>query len=214
MGAPLSTAASRPLDYDSAQKPSDYDVLFPAVSFLLPRPRWGMRLLDVGCGNGFWAQQFAELGYTVVGIDPSESGIRLARQTVPAARFEVLSAAENLCEQLGERPFDVVVSLEVIEHLYSPLAWARGCYAALKPDGILICSTPHHGYFKNLAISLAGGWDRHFSPTWEGGHIKFWSRKTLTRLLIGAGFRREKLRFRGAGRVPLLWKSIVARATK
>ena len=79
--------------------------------------------------------------------------------------------------------------------------------AVLSPGGFLIVSTPYHGYAKNLALAVAGRWDRHHDVDRVGGHIKFWSQATLTRLLRDNGF--EVLAFRGVGRVPYLWKSMV-----
>ena len=83
---------------------------------------------------------------------------------------------------------------------------------ALKPGGSLICSTPYHGYVKNLLLSLAGKWDTHADPLWDGGHIKLWSRKSLGRLLSEAGF--EDLSFKGVGRLPWLWMTMVMKAKK
>jgi hypothetical protein len=54
--------------------------------------------------------------------------------------------------------------------------------------------------------------DNHYSALWDGGHIKFWSRSTLTTLLQEHGFR--VIRFEGAGRVPLLWKSMIVTAQR
>lgn len=198
-----------PLHYDSATEPFDYHYLWRAVQSLLPAPQREKRILDVGCGNGFWANQFAKLGYDVVGIDPSETGIEQARKAYPGIRFEVMGIGADTCRQLGVDPFDIVVSLEVVEHLYLPRQWAAGCRSAIRPQGRLICSTPYHGYLKNLAVSLANRWDRHFSPLWDGGHIKFWSRATLTELLVGAGFQRNEIVFRGAGRFPWMWMAMV-----
>jgi hypothetical protein len=59
---------------------------------------------------------------------------------------------------------------------------------------------------------LLGKWDTHANPLWEGGHIKLWSKRTLGRLLTEAGF--GNLEFRGAGRIPGLWMTMIARATK
>lgn len=177
--------------------------VFDAAGILKP----GTRVLDVGCGNGFTCGQFLARGCKVVGIDLSESGIAQARKSHPGARFEVLPADEHILERLGEEPFDLVVSTEVVEHLYDPRAYARGCYAATKPGGRFICTTPYHGYWKNLLISLAGKWDSHANPLWDGGHIKLWSRSTLSQLLIEAGF--QDLEFRGAGRLPVLWMTMV-----
>ena len=73
--------------------------------------------------------------------------------------------------------------------------------------GRFILTTPYHGYLKNLSIALAGKADRHYSALWEGGHIKFWSRRTLAILLREAGFR--NMAFTGAGRIPYLWRHMV-----
>lgn len=167
----------------------------------------GTRVLDVGCGNGYTCGEFLRRGCTVVGVDLSEEGIAQARATHPGARFERLSADADLPERLGEAPFELVVSTEVIEHLYDPRSYMRGCYESLRAGGRFLCTTPYHGYLKNLAISLAGRWDSHADPLWDGGHIKLWSRKTLTQLMNETGFR--NLRFRGVGRLPGLWMTMV-----
>ncbi len=109
--------------------------------------RPGARVLDVGCGNGYTAGQLLARGCDVVGIDLSESGIALARKTYPRGRFEVLPADE-IFSQISNGAVDVVVSTEVIEHLYSR-AYVAGCYKALRPGGG-VRSTPYHGYLKNL----------------------------------------------------------------
>ena len=75
-----------------------------------------------------------------------------------------------------------------------------------------IISTPYHGYLKNLMLALSGRLDAHFTALWDGGHIKFWSERTMRILLEGAGF--EKIVFRGAGRIPLLAKSMIVTAMK
>ena len=198
-----------PLHYSSAAALHNNGMLLQAIRSLLPDPQTEKRILDVGCGSGFLAHQFTELGYEVVGIDPSETGVEQARRAYPGIRFEVMEIGTDICRQLEVDQFDVVVSLEVVEHVYLPRQWAAGCFSALRPGGRLICSTPYHGYLKNLAISLANGWDSHFSSLWDGGHIKFWSRATLTELLLGAGFQKQGLVFRGAGRLPFMWMAMV-----
>ena len=147
-----------------------------------------------------------------MGIDLSRPAIEIARKTYPRGRFEKLPADDKLLDNLGEAPFDIVVSTEVVEHLYSPRKYARGCFRALRPGGRFICTTPYHGYLKNLVLSLADKWDSHANPLWDGGHIKLWSRKTLMGLLTEAGF--TNLRFHGAGRLPYLWMTMVISGDK
>jgi 2-polyprenyl-3-methyl-5-hydroxy-6-metoxy-1,4-benzoquinol methylase len=172
----------------------------------------GMRVLDVGCGNGYTCGQFLKRGATVVGIDLSNEGIELARAKYPRGRFELIAADDAILEKLNEDPFDLVISTEVVEHLYQPRRWAQACFTALKPGGRFICTTPYHGYWKNLLISLLGRWDAHADPLWDGGHIKLWSKQTLFQLLQEAGF--GNLEFRGAGRWPGLWMTMVVKAEK
>jgi 2-polyprenyl-6-hydroxyphenyl methylase/3-demethylubiquinone-9 3-methyltransferase len=147
-----------------------------------------------------------------VGTDLSAQGIDLARKTFPNGRFELLAADAEVLEQLDEPPFDMVISTEVVEHLYAPRKWAAGCFDALKAGGRFICTTPYHGYLKNLLISLLGRWDTHANPLWDGGHIKIWSKKTLSCLLTETGF--TNIEFRGAGRIPGLWMAMIAKAEK
>lgn len=180
--------------------------ILPVVEGMVGPLPAGARILDIGCGNGALAAHFLARGMQVVGVDLSESGISIARKKYPQGRFEILNAEGDLLESLGAEPFDVVISTEVIEHLYDPRAFARTAFAAVRPGGRFVCTTPYHGYAKNLALSLAGKWDSHANPLWDGGHIKLFSRRTLGRLLEEAGF--LNIRFTGIGRLPYLWMSM------
>lgn len=180
--------------------------ILPAIKSMVGPLPAGSRILDIGCGNGSLAARFLAEGMQVVGVDLSESGIALARATHPQGRFEILSTETNLLEALDVEPFDVVISTEVIEHLYAPRALVRNAFDALRPGGHFVCTTPYHGYAKNLALSIAGKWDYHASPLWDGGHIKLFSRNSLGQLLREAGF--ENIAFAGIGRLPYLWMSM------
>ncbi|MEB3350061.1 MAG: class I SAM-dependent methyltransferase [Cyanobacteriota bacterium] len=170
------------------------------------------RVLDLGCGNGALAAQLMRWGYEPVGVDPSSSGIHQARMWLPGVAFHEAAADPDQLASLNLDPFDVVVSTEVVEHVYAPRRWAAAAFATLKPGGVLICSTPYHGYLKNCVLALSGKLDAHFTALWDYGHIKFWSRRTLTALLEEAGF--QVVAFRGAGRLPWLWKSMLLAACK
>jgi 2-polyprenyl-6-hydroxyphenyl methylase/3-demethylubiquinone-9 3-methyltransferase len=170
------------------------------------------RILDVGCGNGSIARFFIEKGYDVYGIDASVKGIEFAR-IYHAERFHVQDLNDDgLPLAIKDKSFDLIISTEVIEHVYSPLKFIKYCHNNLVSSGHIILSTPYHGYLKNLALALSGKMDHHFTALWEGGHIKFWSKSTLTQLLESHGFRVRD--FNGAGRFPYLWKSMVLTAQK
>ncbi len=218
MGAAFVSSAVKQVDHSlSATEYKDYGfhdatashmhVHFMPHVLALASAGPGMRVLDVGCGNGYTAGQFLDVGCTVVGIDLGPSGIAIARERYPAGRFEVLGAGAEMLDELKEEPFDMVVSTEVVEHLYSPRPYVAGCFSALRLGGRFICTTPYHGYAKNLVLSLTNHWDRHLDPLWDGGHIKMWSRKTLSALLAEAGF--TNLTFKGVGRFPYVWMTMI-----
>lgn len=180
--------------------------LYPAVQAALQAHGGGTRLFELGCGNGSMAAKLATLGYDVSGVDPAASGIAIAQANFPECRLELGSSDENLAARFGR--FDVVVSLEVAEHVFSPQRYAAAIDELLLPGGIAILSTPYHSYLKNLVMAAAGKLDGHFTALWEGGHIKFWSQATLGTLMARAGF--AEIRFERVGRIPALAKSMVA----
>ncbi|MFO0755041.1 MAG: class I SAM-dependent methyltransferase [Byssovorax sp.] len=170
------------------------------------------RVVDLGCGNGYVTAKLHALGHDVVGIDAAPDGIAIAREAYPELRFEVASVYDDDLATIVGTDVDIVVCLEVIEHLYAPKKLLEQAYRILRPGGAILLSTPYHGYLKNLALSVMNGWDRHFSVGWEGGHIKFFSEKTLGEMAREVGFR--SVRFEGVGRAPLLWKSMILHAEK
>jgi 2-polyprenyl-3-methyl-5-hydroxy-6-metoxy-1,4-benzoquinol methylase len=196
--------------HETAEPPHTAGYLTPAILASCRRIGAG-RILDLGCGNGALCGALSAAGFDVVGCDPSEEGIRLARRSHPHITFHLLGVYDEP-GILYDGHFDAVVSTEVIEHLFLPRSLPRFAFRVLGPRGHLILSTPYHGYLKNLALAVAGRWDRHLSPLWDGGHIKFWSRETLAQLLVDEGFIVSE--FVGTGRLPYLWKSMVVTCRK
>ncbi|MDR2085667.1 MAG: class I SAM-dependent methyltransferase [Dysgonamonadaceae bacterium] len=168
------------------------------------------KVLDIGCGNGHLAKylkiNIIHSDGVIVGMDPSESGIENAQLLLPDAKFYCMGVYDNPCK-IEENNFDAVVSTEVVEHLFYPRELLRFAKAKLKPGGYILLTTPYHGYLKNLVLSIFNKWDNHHWALWDGGHIKFWSKKTLSDLLNVEGF--EFKEFVGCGRVPYLWKSML-----
>ena len=194
--------------WKSSEALNAHAYLWPAIKLLLPGGV--LNILDVGCGNGYIASQLAAMGNNVIGIDASEDGIAIAREAHPYLRFEVSSAYDDFTDL--DFDADVAVSSEVIEHLYRPILFFENLFNFLRPGGHVILTTPYHGYLKNLALSLFNRWDRHHTVDWDGGHIKFFSEKTITCMLNACGF--DNVIFCNAGRVHWLWKSMVCRARK
>ena len=170
-------------------------------------------ICDLGCGNGYLASRLAPLGARIVGVDASERLLRVAREHYQSDRIEFRGGlfGDDLAASLAGPPFDVVVSSDVVEHLYHPMSLIDTAARIVKPGGKLVIGTPYHGYVKNVAISVLGKWDEHHTVNWDGGHVKFFSRATLSALVSR---RFEIDRFEYYGRVPLLWKNMICIATR
>lgn len=167
-------------------------------------------ILDLGCGNGYLVNFLIANGYNAFGTDASAEGIAIARQT-NADRFYIQDLSTGkLPAELQQQHFDTIISTEVIEHLYDPEDFINFCKQSLTDKGEIIITTPYHGYLKNLMLSLFNKWDTHINPMWHGGHIKLWSKKTLSQALSNAGF--TVIAFKGCGRIPYFWKSMIIKA--
>lgn len=193
--------------YQDSKLNQSHSYLLPIVLKLLADRAQGkpLRVIDLGCGNGAIATAIAGLGHEVVGVDASESGISYAQAHGSSAVFHLGSVYDDLSSRLGK--FDVVVSLEVIEHVMEPRRFVATLSDLLAPDAVAIVSTPYHGYIKNLTIALLDRFDSHVDPLWDHGHIKFWSRRTITALFAEQNLRLRRMH--RVGRLPPIAKSMV-----
>ena len=195
-----------------------HEYLLPSVVTALHACGMDQRatILDAGCGSGFITHELYTRGYNnIYGYDAAESGICVARTAYQDIQdhFAVHDAYEQtLPPKFPHEAYDVVLSIEVIEHPYRSQKYLENIHAWLKPGGHLILTTPYHGYLKNLAIALLNKFDRHVNVSWEGGHIKFYLFDTLARQLEGA--KMSPVKFAGSSRVPFLWKSMIFTALK
>jgi len=167
-------------------------------------------LLLLKSGNGSIANWLSEKGFQVSGCDPSESGIAEAKKAYPELDLYVGSAYDDLASKFGT--FPLLISLEVVEHVYAPRDYAKTVYNLLQPGGYALISTPYHSYLKNLALAATGKMDEHFTALWDHGHIKFWSVKTITQLLTEANLSLEKV-YR-IGRIAPLAKTMIILARR
>lgn len=165
-------------------------------------------ICDLGCGNGHVTGRLAALGYQVTGVDASASGIQIAQNAYPGVEFVHALIDREL--SLGQ--FDLVVSSDVIEHLYRPSDLLEAAVSQLKPGGQILLGTPYHGYLKNFILAVTGKMEAHFSALHDGGHIKFFSVNTLSQLVRAHGF--DDLSFTFYGRAPWLWKNMICHARK
>jgi len=199
--------------YEDSELNASHGYLMPALLDILASidlSHARRSLFELGCGNGSVAAVLTQRGYQVTGVDASTQGMEQAHRRYPNLKLHLGSAYDSLADLYGQYP--VVLSLEVVEHLYAPRVFARTLFELVEPSGTAIISTPYHGYWKNLALALTGRMDQHFTALWDHGHIKFWSIDSLSILLREAGFR--DITFQRVGRIPALAKSLVAIARK
>jgi SAM-dependent methyltransferase len=172
------------------------------------------RICDLGCGNGHLAWRLGQEGYTVTGIDASERLLSIAHANYGSDRVtfrQGLFGAAAVGDLAAAGPFDLAVSVDVVEHLYRPVSLIETADAILKPGGLFVVCTPYHGYLKNLAIAVLDRWDDHHGAHFDGGHIKFFSVDTL-KALTRQAFEPRQMDF--YGRFPGLWKNMICVARK
>ena len=121
------------------------------------RPFEGLRLLDIGCGGGLLCEPMRRLGFSVTGVDASERNIGTASAHAAEQGLEIdyrASTAEALLEA-GEPPFDLILNMEVIEHVADPGQFLRDCSKLLKPGGLMIVATLNRT-LKAFALAKVG----------------------------------------------------------
>lgn len=171
------------LDYITRQIAAEFD-----RDLTLSHPFAGLRLLDIGCGGGLLSEPMARLGATVVGADAAPRNIPVAQ--VHAAQSGLTidyrhTTAEDLAAA-GER-FDVVLNMEVVEHVADPLAYLTACQQLLKPGGLMICSTLNRNA-KSFAMAIVGAeWVMGWLPKGTHDWRKFITPDELTDLIRTAG---------------------------
>jgi 2-polyprenyl-6-hydroxyphenyl methylase / 3-demethylubiquinone-9 3-methyltransferase len=137
----------------------------------------GLRMLDIGCGGGILSEPLARLGASVVGADPSESNIAVARQHAAQSGLSIdyRNVTAEALEAAGES-FDVVLAMEVVEHVTDPGLFVEIAAGMVKPGGLLFVATLNRTV-KSFALAIVGAeyilrwlprgthqWDKFVTP--------------------------------------------------
>ncbi len=120
------------------------------------RPLAGLKIVDIGCGGGLLCEPLARLGATVTGIDAGAETIAIARSHAAESDMAIdyREATAEMLAEAGER-FDVVLSMEVVEHVSDPAAFMAACAQLVAPGGLLIVATLNRTA-KSFAFAIVG----------------------------------------------------------
>jgi 2-polyprenyl-6-hydroxyphenyl methylase/3-demethylubiquinone-9 3-methyltransferase len=115
----------------------------------------GLRVLDIGCGAGLLCEPLARLGAQVIGVDPSESNIAAAKLHADRSHVSIDYRCTTLEEMDPRERFDIVLAMEVVEHVVDVGAFLTRCASVLKPGGLMVVSTLNRTW-KSFALAIVG----------------------------------------------------------
>ena len=187
------------LDYICNQIAAEYE-----RDLTEPLPFKGLRLLDIGCGGGLLSEPMARLGATVVGADAAARNIPVAQLHAETSGLQIdyrFTTAEDLAAA-GER-FDVVLNIEVVEHVSDPLTYLTACQILLKDQGLMICSTLNRNAKSFLMAIIGAEWVMRWLPKGTHDWAKFITPDELYALIKQAGL--EPVDKKGMVFNPISW---------
>ena len=171
------------LDYITSQIAAEFDRDLTA-----PLPFKGLRILDIGCGGGLLSEPMARLGADVVGADAAPRNIPVAAVHAQKAGL-IIDYRHTTAEDLAaaNEQFDVVLNMEVVEHVADPAAYLTACQQLLKPGGLMLCSTLNRNV-KSYGMAIIGAeWVMRWLPKGTHDWSKFITPDELYSLLRSAG---------------------------
>ncbi|MDA9532485.1 MULTISPECIES: bifunctional 2-polyprenyl-6-hydroxyphenol methylase/3-demethylubiquinol 3-O-methyltransferase UbiG [unclassified Bradyrhizobium] len=115
----------------------------------------GLRVLDIGCGAGLLCEPLSRLGAQVIGIDPSQSNIAAAKLHADKSHLAIDYRCTTVEEIDPRERFDIVLAMEVVEHVTDVGVFLKRCASMLKPNGLMVVSTLNRNW-KSFALAIVG----------------------------------------------------------
>lgn len=115
----------------------------------------GLRVLDIGCGAGLLCEPLSRLGAQVIGVDPSASNIAAAKLHADRSHLSIDYRCTTVEEIDPRERFDIVLAMEVVEHVVDVGVFLKRCASMLKPNGLMVVSTLNRNW-KSFALAIVG----------------------------------------------------------
>jgi 2-polyprenyl-6-hydroxyphenyl methylase/3-demethylubiquinone-9 3-methyltransferase len=144
----------------------------------------GLRILDIGCGAGLLCEPFTRLGAQVIGVDPSATNIAVAKLHADRSELSIDYRCTTVEEMDVRERFDIVLAMEVVEHVTDVGIFLDRCAAMLKPGGLMVISTLNRNW-KSFALAIVGAeyvlrwlprgthqWDKFVTPDELAHHLR------------------------------------------
>ncbi len=154
-------------------------------------PLAGLLILDVGCGGGLLSEPLSRLGADVTGVDALKANIKAARLHAKQSGLDIKYKYMAVEDMPTDPDFDIVLNMEVLEHVTDPATFIKTCAALVKPDGLMFCSTINRTA-KAFALAIFGaeyilGW----LPKGTHQYAKFIKPEDMRLMLEQAGLKSE-----------------------
>jgi 2-polyprenyl-6-hydroxyphenyl methylase/3-demethylubiquinone-9 3-methyltransferase len=165
----------------------------------------GLKILDIGCGGGLLCEPMARLGANVVGVDAAQRNIPIAvahaKQSNLTIDYRHGTAEEILT---GDEKFDVILNMEVVEHVADPLGYIKTCEALLKDGGMMLCSTINRNTKSFLMAIIGAEYVMRWLPKGTHEWSKFFKPSELENIIEQAGM--EMVDKKGFVFNPISWQ--------
>lgn len=149
-------------------------------------------ILDVGCGEGINLEYLKKnkCAQKTTGIEINSEIAKRAGERVDVI---INQSVEDKSLVLPKNEYDLILCLDVIEHLYDPWTVLKKLEASLKPNGVIISSIPNIQHWNVILHLFRGRWDYKKAGFWDSTHIRFFTRKTIISMVDGAGLHVKKI---------------------
>ena len=166
----------------------------------------GLNILDIGCGGGLISEPMARLGGSITGIDASEKNIKIAKLHSKKSNLKI-NYLNNSPEQLSNfEKFDVILNLEIVEHVENVNLYIQSCYKLLKKDGLMFTATLNRSLISYIKAIIGAEYILRWLPIGTHDWNKFLKPEELEKILSNENF--STLDIKGLEFNPILskWK--------